>query len=405
MRVLLLAYACEPGSGSEPGTGWNLANEIAQHHEVTLITRANNKELIEQQLASKAGSNLQFIYHDLPKLVLKAKRLGIIKTQIYYDLWQRSLATRVQKDPHFNTFDVVHHLTFNSFESPPRVFLAIQGKKIWGPIGGGQTATTCLLKSLSPIDRIREWLRTKRVRLSAKSGIVKKVAHGPDQMLFANRETQSLFSNHDSNTENLMIDVGVSVEKFTPKAEPGDGKTVLYAGRFEARKGVYFLIRAFQKAHQLVPELRLRMVGTGPEITRVRNLIRKLRLDCVCEIVGRVSHERMREEFQTADFLAFPSLRDTSGAIVLEAMASGLPVVAFKHQGAAIMLDESCGKLIEPLTLDQATDEFSAAIVHLAEDRAIRNQMGKCGRARAVKYFSWENKCSQLLKIYSNLTR
>ena len=56
LRVLLIAYACEPGRGSEPGTGWNMAIALSEHHDVTVITRANNREAIECHLGNNAES-------------------------------------------------------------------------------------------------------------------------------------------------------------------------------------------------------------------------------------------------------------------------------------------------------------------------------------------------------------
>jgi hypothetical protein len=64
--VLLSAYACEPGKGSEPGIGWNLARHLAEHHEVWVLTRTNNRPAIEAELARNPVPGLHFVYHDLP---------------------------------------------------------------------------------------------------------------------------------------------------------------------------------------------------------------------------------------------------------------------------------------------------------------------------------------------------
>ena len=83
MRVLLSAYACEPDKGSEPGTGWNLALELARHFDVTVLTRANNRGAIEEGLARCLGPKPDFVYHDLPPLVRHLKKWGILSTQAY----------------------------------------------------------------------------------------------------------------------------------------------------------------------------------------------------------------------------------------------------------------------------------------------------------------------------------
>ena len=67
LRVLMSAYACEPGKGSEPGVGWNLAKAMATRHDVWVVTRANNRPVIESELEEQPVPNLHFLYYDLPR--------------------------------------------------------------------------------------------------------------------------------------------------------------------------------------------------------------------------------------------------------------------------------------------------------------------------------------------------
>ena len=128
------AYACEPNRGSEPEVGWQWCRQMARFHDVTVVTRANNREVIETALAGQRSSRPGFVYYDLPRWLVAAKRRGL-PVAIYYALWQigvrRFLAHRLRE------FDLIHHVTFNSFRQPgfwwnrnPPVVL--------GPLGGGQ---------------------------------------------------------------------------------------------------------------------------------------------------------------------------------------------------------------------------------------------------------------------------
>jgi hypothetical protein len=74
IKVLLIAYACEPNQGSEPGTGWNLAVGLARYCDVTVVTRANNKGVIERALPTGEGLRLRFVYIDPSAFYLKLKR-------------------------------------------------------------------------------------------------------------------------------------------------------------------------------------------------------------------------------------------------------------------------------------------------------------------------------------------
>ena len=92
MKVLMSAYACEPGKGSEPAVGWNWALQAARRHEVWVLTRGNNREAIEAELAESPVGNLHFVYHDLPRWASFWKRGGR-GLHLYYLLWQLTAQT------------------------------------------------------------------------------------------------------------------------------------------------------------------------------------------------------------------------------------------------------------------------------------------------------------------------
>src|SRR5689334_1608905 len=116
LRVLISAYACEPNKGSEPEVGWKWAMHMAQFHDVTVLTRSNNRAPIEKALSILPPDQRvpKFVYHDMGRFVLFLKKaFGI--TQIYYILWQKS-AHKVIADLHKREcYDLMHHLTFAAY--------------------------------------------------------------------------------------------------------------------------------------------------------------------------------------------------------------------------------------------------------------------------------------------------
>src|SRR5580698_2472317 len=98
LKVLMSAYACEPNKGSEPEVGWQWALQMAQHHDVTVLTRANNRANIEKEVALLEGTRPlpQFVYHDEGPFLLWVKRR--FKTvRLYYVMWQRSASVRIDE--------------------------------------------------------------------------------------------------------------------------------------------------------------------------------------------------------------------------------------------------------------------------------------------------------------------
>ena len=402
MKVLLIAYACEPNRGSEPGTGWNMALGLAARHEITVATRANNRAAVEAALADMPDSKRpKFLYLDPPAWTLRLKARKIMPTQMFYFFWQKAVAKHLRHSG--GRFDILHQLTFNSFEVPPFAFAATPGFKIWGPVGGGQTAPNGLLRAFSPIDRLKEIWRCCRVTFSSMTPWVREALGIADMVLFANRETSRLLGKHYKGKCEMMIDVGVDTEKFhssSSRSHQDKGVTFLAAGRLEARKGFSLLIDAFALLAPEYPDARLRIVGGGPERRRLERQITARGLADAVMLTGAVGHDDMRHEFESADVFVFPSLRDTSGAVVLEAMALGLPVICIDLQGAAIMVSDDCGLKIRPGCYANTLDSLRDALARLADDPEERQQLGENARVRAMEAFSWEEKFARMLGIY-----
>src|SRR5271157_3778471 len=117
LKVLLSAYACEPGQGSEPGVGWNWAHEMSRWHDVWVLTRANNRPTIEQTPAPVGEHRVRWVYFDLPRWARFWKR-GSRGIQAYYWLWQLA-AWRVGARLHREVgFDLFHHVTFGKYWVP-----------------------------------------------------------------------------------------------------------------------------------------------------------------------------------------------------------------------------------------------------------------------------------------------
>ena len=98
--------------------------------------------------------------------------------------------------------------------------------------------------------------------------------------------------------------------------------------------------------------------------------------------------------------LVLPSLYECGGAVVLEAMAVGLPVIASNWGGPADYLDADCGILVSPKSRAQFVDDLGAAMLKLAGDAELRMKMGRAGRRRVEECFDWERKVDRILEIY-----
>jgi len=91
--------------------------------------------------------------------------------------------------------------------------------------------------------------------------------------------------------------------------------------------------------------------------------------------------------------------------VILEAMATGLPVIATKWGGPMDYLDESCGILVSPESREAFIHELAAAMLKLASSFTLREKMGRAGQRRVLSHFNWQKKTDVMLKIYTETVR
>jgi len=187
---------------------------------------------------------------------------------------------------------------------------------------------------------------------------------------------------------------GVDVERFDPaKADregyPGEVK-ILYAGRLSKEKGVDLLADSFLRAHATDPRLHLLLAGGGPEEEELR-----ARLGDAATFLGWLGGEDLAVAYASADVFLFCSVTDTYGQVILEAGASGLPVIAIAEGGpAALVENRHTGLLCRP-----DPDHLAGALLQLAASPELRTKLGSAG-VRGARARSWERSLSQLAAGY-----
>jgi glycosyltransferase involved in cell wall biosynthesis/predicted metal-dependent phosphoesterase TrpH len=187
---------------------------------------------------------------------------------------------------------------------------------------------------------------------------------------------------------------GVDVERFSPeKADrdaPRDEIRVLYAGRLTREKGCDLLADSFLRAQRIEPRLHLLLAGGGPEEDELR-----ARLGERATFLGWLAGDDLARAYANADLFLFCSRTDTYGQVVLEAGASGLPVVAVAEGGpAALVENRHTGILCRP-----DADHLAGAVLQLASSPSLRRRLGDAA-VGAARSRSWEGALQQLADGY-----
>jgi phosphatidylinositol alpha-mannosyltransferase len=201
-----------------------------------------------------------------------------------------------------------------------------------------------------------------------------------------------------------IIPNGIDVEHFSKTANPlsnyQDGKlNILFVGRMEKRKGLRYLLRAYSRLKWSFPNCRLIVVGPGELDEESARLIAERGLEDVC-FEGMVSYDQLPAYFQTADIFCSPATGEESfGIVLLEAMASGTPIVASNIPGYASVVDDGIqGHLINP----KNEEAFTNILHELLLDQKKRHELGKNGQKKA-RNFDWDIVANRILDFYNTI--
>jgi phosphatidylinositol alpha-mannosyltransferase len=205
--------------------------------------------------------------------------------------------------------------------------------------------------------------------------------------------------------EYKVIPNGVDVDRFrraVPLARWQDGhQNILFVGRFEPRKGLLELLKAYRILRKTGCDCRLLVVGSGPLGKEARRYVATRRLRGV-EFLGRVTDEEKAQLYRTADVYVSPATGGESfGIVLLEAMAAGTAIVASDIHGYKGVVRRGREGLLVPPREPKA---IAGAVARLLRDDALRTAMGQAGAERAQE-FSWERVTAKVDDYYGVVIR
>ena len=404
LRLCLSLYACEPHRGSEPGVGWAWALGMAKRHETWVLTRANNREVIEAEL-DRLGVPVEdrphFVWVDLPRWIQRLKKRGFVPITLYYLLWQ--FAVRRAWDRTDIQVDIIHHVTFCSYVIPG-VWWRRREKVVIGPMGGAAICPSKLLRVFRPRERIGEWFHGLFRMHRWLAPLYMLGRRNADAIFFTEEEVRSRLGGSAA-MEQVLLDVAVPPELEAPSIECIPRKRqFLWAGLLIGRKGCEIAIRAYARAFGNDGEApALIICGDGPYRQRLRHLALSLAVEDRIHFVGKLPQDALWREMRASLALVFTSVRDTCGTVAIEALAVGTPLIFFNHQGVKELADDSCGIPIEPRSFDKAVDDFAAAMRRLDDDPDLVQRLGSFGRKRIFANFTWKRQFDEADRCYKTI--
>lgn len=403
MKVLVSAYACEPGRGSEGEIGWSLVHELARTNDVWVITRANNKSAHEGAFLNDGKpARLHFIYYDLPKWARwykKGKRFFLI----YYYLWQIGTIFEARQFLKHEQVDLAHHLT-GGMDWMPSGLAFLNLPFLWGPVGSEEIHPG-ILRTLPSSVRGKEFFR-KAVRSWCRR---------IDPLVrLTGRRAQIILSHTPENLPKRYhgkivpyVQTGIQPTPRFAKMRTDFSRqrdfTIVYAGELIHWKGAAYAVDAFIEFAKHHKDARLIMIGGGPLRPQLERTINASGLQGRVDLLGKVPMVTLIEKLALGDVFLYPSYHHGLATVVLQAMLTGLPVVCLEGDAIGRVVQSRCGVTVPVAGKIEFERGLSKALSYLYENESARILLARQAQASAKANFSYESIGRGYTQIYESL--
>ena len=415
MRVLLSAFAFSPYKGSEAAVGWNIARELAKLHDVTVLTGAvrDGENDWERYLAEHGLVNGMTVEYVKPtRLIKMLDRIHNIPGlwslyYLAYRLWQREACRRAKTLNKEHRFDIVHQLTMIGYREPGYLWkLGIPF--FWGPVGGGPDEPIAFLSLYSISAKIKVVIR------NILNGLQKRLLLRPRIVA---RRAKKIWVVTDADERMVKRLWGMDCERMIETAaspsplgkirtwDRRDPLRIVWSGTHTYGKALPILIHALADLKSKgMCNFTVDVLGKGGEAAKWMGLVESRGLSDVFTWHGHLSHDAAIELMAKGHVLAFPSLKEGTPHVVLEALSLGLPVICHDACGMGTVVTKDCGFKI-PLKDPQTSIEgFAAAIGAIFADQTIVEQKSAAALDRA-KELTWAIKAEAIARAYECQTR
>jgi glycosyltransferase involved in cell wall biosynthesis len=407
MKILLSAYACEPNCGSEPGVGWNMAQKLAQYHQVWVLTSNTHRAAITAELNAHPIANLQMVYFDPFGWVydwsLEGKR-SQWSVYFHYYFWQ-VLAYFVGRRLHQQViFNVVHHSTYVKYSNPS--FLALLPVPfVWGPVGGGEQAPKEFWQDFGWRGKLYEHLRNLARQIGELDPFVRMTARRSRVAIATTADTAQCLKKLHANNVHIIPGIGLSSSEIQEleQLHLANSQEIRFIsiGRLLHWKGFHLGLQAFAKARLSHSEYWI--LGEGPEQKRLQELAQTLGISKQVRFLGRLPRQACLAKLGQCHVMVHPSLHDSGGLVCLEAMAARRPIICLNLGGPGVQVTTDAGYKIPANNPEQVVQQIAVAMKTLANNTDLRRRMGQAGQQVVREQYNWDRKILTQIKLYEQI--
>lgn len=406
MNILLSAYTCGAGCGSEPGVGWNVARSLAlRGHRVTVVTSPLYHEQTQQAIDTE-HLNIRLIQVDN-----NTKSNLFIKRHVR---WQKKAAIVIREEAQKNCYDVVHHVTFNQYRGLQDVFQA-GIPYVVGPVGGAEIIPPTLLLHghLHHAAKLKEALRYVATDAVPAIHRINNCPY-PSRVLASNPATAHRLNSgfiHLRQEAHILPAIAISEAEISQEQPTPDQNApyLLFYGSFtRPEKGIGLVLEAFAAYRRQGGMLRLIIVGLkAEELPQIKTATQRLGLpESAIEWRTFIPRDTMLDMMRHASAVLYTAYRDSGSMSVLEAVALGVNVICFDINSQAWLPNQFAIKVAVPALFRGKKAITEALVRGMQQAEALPPRSAQWHQSR-VKWLqetmTWDVRIRKFEQIYTSL--
>ena len=406
LKILINAYACSPGMGSEPGMAWNWVSNLAKFCELYIITEGEFREKIEAVVPTlEQGKNMHFYYNPVSEEIRKmCWNQGDWRFYKYYKEWQWKTYFLAKDICSKEKIDVLHQLNMIGFREPGYLWKLSKENGVpfvWGPVDAKDKFPVAYLDGANIktklFMRLKNFLTVWQLKHSTR---VRQAASQASVIFSASSNSKESFNKYMAIDSPLLNETGCYVQEY-PLIDKSQKETfdALWVGKLDFRKQLGIALQSIAIADN--ENIRLHIVGGG-DAEPYKQLANTLGIKDKCIWHGAVSHDEVQSIMQNSDVFFFTSVAEGTPHVVLEAIGNNLPVVCFDTCGQGDAVNDKVGRKVALSNPAQSAADFAKLLNNLEHDRTLLKQLSENCKQRQTE-LSWEEKAKTMVEWYEKV--
>lgn len=409
LKVLINAYACSPGMGSEPGMAWNWVVNLAKFCELHIITEGEFREKIEAVVPTlEQGENMHFYYNPVSDEIRKmCWNQGDWRFYKYYRQWQWKTYLLAKDICEKERIDVLHQLNMIGFREPGYLWKLSKENGVpfvWGPIGGLKQFPTAYLKGaglkMQLFMRLKNFLNIWQLKHEKRVDEALKTAK---LLISSIPDSYRALKKYKGKESMVIPETGCFLSEDIPTTRfDNEDFHIMWVGKFDFRKQLPLALQAVALANN--PKLKLDVYGSGSvsQVKMAKRVAEELGISQQVVWHGNQKNDVVMAAMRKAQLFFFTSVNEDTSTVVLEAVSNRLPVVCFDACGMSAVIDDSVGRKVALSHPSQSAHDFAKILNELEGNRALLKQLSENCKQRQME-LSWEVKARRVVEEYERI--